>query len=108
MVLKISESAAEKAKEVLKAEGKEGWGLRVFIHGSGCCGPSYGMDIDEKAAEGDDTVEHNGLKVFMDKEASISLSGKEIDYVKTPQGEGFVVNSGDAAPSCGSGCSSCG
>jgi len=108
MVLKISESAAEKAKEILKAEGKEGWGLRVFIHGSGCCGPSYGMDIDEKATEGDETVEHNGLKVFMDKEASVSLSGKEIDYVKTPQGEGFVVNSGEAAPSCGSGCSSCG
>jgi len=107
-VLKISESAAEKAKEVLKAEGKEGWGLRVFIHGSGCCGPSYGMDIDEKADEGDETVEKDGLKVFMDKEASESLSGKEIDYVKTPQGEGFVINGGEEAPSCGSGCSSCG
>jgi iron-sulfur cluster assembly accessory protein len=114
-VVKISDTAAEKAKEILKAEGKEGWGLRVFVHGAGCCGPSYGMDIDENASEGDETVEKNGLKVFVAKDAFESLSGKEIDYVKTPQGEGFVINGGDA-PSCGSGsqsgcgsgCSSCG
>jgi len=107
-VLKISEVAAEKAKEILKAEGKEGWGLRIFIHGSGCCGPSYGMDIDEKAADGDQTVEANGLKVFCDNDAFSSLSDKEMDFIRTEQGEGFVINSlGGAAPSCGSGCSGC-
>jgi iron-sulfur cluster assembly accessory protein len=109
-MLKISDVAAEKAKEILKAEGKEGWGLRVFIHGSSCCGPSYGMDLDEKASEGDETIEQNGLKVFVDKEASESLSSKEIDYIKTEQGEGFVINGGEqpSGSSCGSGCSSCG
>ncbi len=107
-VLKISEVAAEKAKEILKAEGKEGWGLRIFIHGSGCCGPSYGMDIDEKAADGDQTVETNGLKVFCDNEAFASLNDKEMDFIRTEQGEGFVINNlGGAAPSCGSGCSGC-
>jgi iron-sulfur cluster insertion protein len=106
-VLTISDTAAEKAKEILKAEGKEGWGLRVFIHGSGCCGPSYGMDIDEKASDNDETVEKNGLKVFVDKDASASLSDKQIDYVSTPRGEGFIVSGGEA-PSCGSGSSSCG
>ncbi len=108
IVLKISEVAAEKAKEILKAEGKEGWGLRIFIHGSGCCGPSYGMDIDENAADGDQTVETNGLKVFCDNEAFASLSDKEMDFIRTEQGEGFVINNlGGAAPSCGSGCSGC-
>lgn len=108
-VLKVSDAAALKAVELLKAEGKEGWGLRVFIHGSGCCGPSYGLDLDEKAAAGDETVEKNGLKVFMDKETSESLGNKEIDYMKTEQGEGFVINSNDPQPpSCSSGCSSCG
>jgi len=115
-MLKISDSAAEKAKEILKAEGKEGWGLRIFVQGSSCCGPSYGMDIDEKAAEGDETVEKNGLKVFVNKETSASLAEKEIDYVSNDRGEGFVINGGEApscgsgggaASSCGSGCSSC-
>ena len=116
-MLKISDSAAEKAKEILKSEGKEGWGLRIFLQGSSCCGPSYGMDIDEKAAADDDTVEKNGLKVFVNKEASASLAEKEIDYVTNDRGEGFVINGGEApscgsgggeASSCGSGCSSCG
>lgn len=105
-MLKISDSAAGKAKEILKVEGKEGWGLRVFVHGSGCCGPSYGMDINEQASEGDEIVEKDGLKVFVDKQAAESLSDKEIDYIKTPQGEGFVISGGEA-PSCSSGCSSC-
>lgn len=105
-MLKVSDSAAEKAKEILKSSGKEGWGLRVFVQGSGCCGPSYGMDINENASEGDETVEKNGLKVFIDKEAFATLNNKEIDYIKTEQGEGFIIN-GTEPPSCSSGCSSC-
>lgn len=105
-MLKVSDSAAEKAKEILKSSGKEGWGLRVFVQGSGCCGPSYGMDINENASEGDETVEKNGLKVFVDKEAFTTLNNKEIDYIKTEQGEGFIINSNEP-PSCSSGCSSC-
>lgn len=107
-MLKVSDIAAEKAKEILKAEGKEGWGLRIFIHGSGCCGPSYGMDINETPSEGDETIEQNGLKVFVDKEAFTSLSNKEVDFIKNEQGEGFVINSNEPPASCSSGCSSCG
>ncbi len=106
MVVKISDTAADKAKEILKVEGKEGWGLRIFVQGSGCCGPSFGLDINETASDGDQTIEKNGLKVFVDKDAVASLDNKEIDYIRTPQGEGFVINGLDA-PSCGSGCSSC-
>ncbi|MBI5102556.1 MAG: iron-sulfur cluster assembly accessory protein [Nitrospirae bacterium] len=109
-MLKISDKAAEKALEILKSEGKEGWGLRVFTQGGGgCCGPSFGLDIDEKASEGDQTVEKNGLKVFVGADAAEGLADKEIDYIVTDRGEGFVINGGaDAASSCGSGCSSCG
>lgn len=107
MVLNISENAAEKAKEILKAEGKESWGLRIFVQGGGCCGPSYGMDIDEKAGAGDQTIEKNGLKVYVNDETFASLTDKEIDFIKTEQGEGFVINNlGEAAPSCGTGCGS--
>ena len=110
-MLAISDVAATKAKEILKVEGKDGWGLRIFLQGSGCCGPSYGLDINENPSAGDHTIEKNGLKVFVDKEAVASLDNKEIDYIQTPQGEGFVINGLDApscsSSGCGSGCSSC-
>jgi Fe-S cluster assembly iron-binding protein IscA len=68
------------------------------------------MDLDEKASAGDETIEKDGLKVFVDKEATESLSSKEIDYIKNEQGEGFVINGGEqsSGSSCSSGCSSCG
>ena len=40
-MLTVTNIAVEKAKEVLEAEGKAGWGLRIFIAGGSCCGPAY-------------------------------------------------------------------
>jgi iron-sulfur cluster assembly accessory protein len=106
-VVTISDLAAEKGKEILKAEGKAGWGLRIYTAGGGCCGPSYGMDIDESPAEGDEVLETNGLKVFMDPNTVKSLSGMQIDFVDDGERQGFVLTGGKSA-SCDSGCSSCG
>jgi iron-sulfur cluster assembly accessory protein len=106
-VVKISDAAAEKAKEILVAEGKDSWGLRIYMAEGGCCGPSYGMDIDERPAEGDDIVEKNGLRVFVDQNASRNLKGMEIDFVDDGERQGFVIT-GQPSSSCGSGCASCG
>ena len=103
----ISELAAEKGKEILKAEGKAGWGLRIYTAGGGCCGPSYGMDIDERPVEGDEVLEANGLKVFMDQNTVKNLSGMQIDFVDDGERQGFVLTGGKPS-SCDSGCSSCG
>lgn len=103
----VSDTAAEKIKEVLIAEGKAGWGLRIFKIDGGCCGPSYGMDIDEKASEADEVIEKNGLRVFMDRETFRNLGEMTLDFIDDGQRQGFVL-SGGKAPSCGSGCSSCG
>ena len=105
-MVKISDVAAEKAKEILRVEGKDSWGLRIFVEQGGCCGPSYGMDIDEKAMEHDEIVEKNGLKVFMDKATARNLDGMEIDFVDDGERSGFVITG--KGSSCGSGCSSCG
>ncbi len=103
----ITETAAKKAKEILVAEGKANWGLRIYTAGGGCCGPSYGMDLDENAKSGDEVVEKDGLKVFIDQETMKNLGGMQIDFVEEGERQGFVLTGGKA-PSCGSGCSSCG
>jgi len=106
-MLKISDAAAEKAKEILVAEGKDSWGLRIYTAEGGCCGPSYGMDLDERSSDGDEVVEKNGLRVFMDQNTSKNLDSMEIDFIDDGERQGFVITCGPA-PSCGSGCSSCG
>ncbi len=105
-MLSITDAAAEKAKQILSSEGKADWGLRVYTVEGGCCGPSYGMDLDEKPAEGDEVVEKNGLKVFMDKNTSTKLDGMGIDFIDDGGRQGFIITGGKP-PSCGPGCTSC-
>jgi len=105
-VITISDAAAEKAKQILTAEGKADWGLRVYTAGGGCSGPSYGMDIDEKPGDNDDVMEKNGLKVFVDKDISKKLEGMDIDFMDDGERQGFIITGG-SAPSCGPSCTGC-
>jgi iron-sulfur cluster assembly accessory protein len=104
-MVEISDAAVEKAKEVLKAEGKEGWGLKLFCQGSSCCGPSFGMDIQENPADGEQSMEKGGLKIYADDFTVKSMKGLMVDFVDDGQHQGFVVkNMGEAGPcSCSSG-----
>ncbi|MCL4491039.1 MAG: iron-sulfur cluster assembly accessory protein [Nitrospirae bacterium] len=106
----ITDKAAEKAKSILAAEGKDGWGLRIYNAGGGCCGPSYGLDLDEQPATDDEVIEKDGLRVFVDKTTFANLTGMQLDYLDNGEQEGFTLSGGaaPASPSCGSGCSSCG
>ncbi len=105
----ISDVAVEKTRKILSMEGKSQWGLRVYLAGSSCCGPSFGMDINEHPAEGDEIIEKDGLKVFIDKAASEKLDGMEIHFVDEGEQQGFTITSKNQSPSCGPGCgSSCG
>lgn len=107
-MLSITELAAEKAKEILEHEGKAEWGLRIFIAGGGCCGPAYGMDVDEHPKENDDVVEKNGLKVFADAETSRKLEGMLMDFYDDGQNQGFVIKQQSGqAPSCNCGSDDC-
>ena len=103
----ISDVASEKGKQLLKAEGKSAWGLRVYLAGSSCCGPSFGMDLSEHPSDGDEIIEKNGLRVFLDKAAFAKLKGMEIHYIDDGVERGFVIT-GKQPSSCDSGCSTCG
>lgn len=104
----VSDTAAEKTKEILTAEKKSGWGLRFYTAGSSCCGPSYGIDIVENAVDGDEVIEKNGAKFFIEQATSEKMNGMEIHFIDEGERQGFVLTGGEA-PSCGPSCgSSCG
>jgi len=102
----ITDTAAEKAKAILIGEGKSTWGLRIFVAGESCCGPSYGLDMQEDHSPDDEIIEKNGLKVFIDKHTMETLTGRELDYYVGEEGEGFIFTGGVSA--CGTGSSACG
>jgi len=105
-MITISEIAADKIKEILKAEGLPNHGLRVTSGGGGCCGPSYEIMVDDKAGDGDTVVEKCGAKLFVDASTAKVLDGAELGFISDERGEGFVLGFPNGAPvggSCGCG-----
>lgn len=101
----VTDAAAKKAAELLTAHDKGNAAIRVFVKSGGCSGYSYGMAIDDRTLEGDQTFEDRGVKVVVDKMSWPLLKGSEVDYVENMMGGGFSVNNPNATSSCGCGSS---
>jgi len=77
-MITISEVAADKIKDILKAEGVPNHALRVSAAAGGCCGPSYEIMIDDKSGDGDTVVEKSGARLFVDSSTAQVLEGAEL------------------------------
>lgn len=102
-MITISDVAAGKIKEIMKAEGIPQAGLRIFSRGGGCgcSGPQYEIAIDDKAGDGDTVVENQGAKLFVDAGMAQMLVGAELGFISDERGEGFVISFPNGAPQTG-------
>jgi iron-sulfur cluster insertion protein len=92
--LTVTPAAAQAVNVILTERQLEGYALRVFAQGSGCCGVQFGMALDNQFHANDSTFESAGLKMVVDSVSLQYLSGARIDFVNDPdRGAGFVVDS---------------
>lgn len=101
-VLRLSEIAANKVRDLVQQENDPLLGLRVFVAGGGCSGLQYGMTLDE-AQEGDTIIVQGDVRIFLDEMSLGYLTGSEVEYVDSLMGAGFVVNNPNAVSTCGCG-----
>lgn len=117
--ISLSTAAADAVKSILAERNLEGYALRVYVAGGGCCGVNFGMALDNNIRDVDTAFEAHGVKVVVDETSIDYLRGASIDFVNDPvRGSGFAVDSPAAkghsheggACACGSGGgeSSCG
>ncbi|MEO8272713.1 MAG: iron-sulfur cluster insertion protein ErpA [Chloroflexota bacterium] len=104
-VLRLSDAAATKLRELTKEETNPNIGLRVYVYSGGCSGFRYGMMLEDQPTPEDNILEVNGTKVYVDGNSIPLLKGSEIDYVDTLMGAGFTVNNPNAVTACGCGSS---
>ncbi|HMW00849.1 MAG TPA: iron-sulfur cluster assembly accessory protein [Acidobacteriota bacterium] len=106
MQLTLTPKAISEVKKFIADEGlgKEG-GLRVRVMPGGCSGFQYALDVEEAPRDGDNIMDSNGLRVFIDPFSEQYLEGVEIDYVTSVMGSGFTFRNPNAAGSCGCGSS---
>lgn len=111
-VVSLTPAAAEAVKNILTERNLEGYALRVYVAGGGCCRVNFGMALDNNIRDMDLTFDSNGVKVVVDEVSIDYLRGASIDFVNDPvRGSGFAVDSpsakshshGEGACACGSG-----
>lgn len=114
-VFTITDSAAQAVRDILAEKKLEGYALRIYVAGGGCCGVNFGMALDNNASAADHSYEMNGINVVVDNVSMDYLNGATVDFVNDPQrGAGFLVDSPNAKAShshgedgcaCGGSCS---
>lgn len=104
-MINVTQNAARQLRNLLDSQKQNaGKGLRVQISKGGCSGLHYEMSLDEKKA-GDEIVERDGVKFFIDNESAGYLRGATLDFRDGLTGTGFQIVNPNASRTCGCGTS---
>jgi len=99
--LVLTPSAVTRIKELFKDNDYAG--LKIGVRQRGCNGLSYTLDYASKKDKFDVEVVQDGVRVFVDMKAQLSLLGTEMDYVVNELSSEFVFNNPNVKGTCGCG-----
>lgn len=102
----VTSAAAQGLASLLREKGEAvgEQGLRLAVERGGCAGLQYSMTLGEPH-DGDEVIDQEGVKVFVDQESGSYLEGCTLDYSDDLTGAGFRIVNPRAARSCGCGTS---
>jgi len=105
-VITLTDNAASKVKELLKAEDAADLALRVAVRPGGCSGFSYEMFFDGDVATDDQQAAFGeGVRVVVDQQSAQLLEGATLDYKDGLDQSGFAITNPNATRTCGCGSS---
>ena len=102
-IIKISDKAVNRIKEIMSKAENTAIGVRVGVKSGGCAGLSYIMEYAKDKKPNEEIIEDKGVKVFIDPKAIIYLLGTEMDYKKEKFSSQFVFNNPNETERCGCG-----
>ena len=102
-VMRLSDAAATRIKELMVKSGRPVAGLRVGVKNGGCAGMEYTMEYVESIGPKDEVVEDKGVKLVVDPKAVMFLLGTEMDWKVGKLSSQFVFNNPNQTSSCGCG-----
>jgi iron-sulfur cluster assembly accessory protein len=103
-VITLTDTAADKVKELLKAEGADDLALRVAVRPGGCSGFSYEMFFDgDVAADDEQATFGEAVRVVVDSQSAQLLEGATLDYKDGLDASGFAITNPNASRTCGCG-----
>ena len=102
-VVRLTDAAAVRVREIMDAAEKPVAGLRVGVKNGGCAGMSYTMEWAEAVGPHDEVIEDKGVKVLIDPKAVMFLLGTEMDFKTDKLSSGFTFNNPNQTAACGCG-----
>ena len=102
-VIKLSQNAAERIKEIMSKAENSTIGVRVGVKSGGCAGMSYIMEYAKEINPNDEVIEDKGVKVLIDPKAIMYLLGTEMDYKKEKFTSQFIFKNPNETERCGCG-----
>ncbi len=93
-MMTVTDSAKQKIRGLLEAEGRQGSAVRVAIAGRGPGGFQYDLRFvggEERDAE-DVVVDAGGFRVFIDAKSAPNLDGATLDFVDGVTQSGFKID----------------
>ena len=102
-VIKLSENAANRIKEIMSKADNTTIGVRVGVKSGGCAGMSYIMEYAKEAKKNEEVIVDKGVKVFIDSNAVMYLLGTEMDYKTDKFSSQFVFKNPNETERCGCG-----
>lgn len=102
-MINMTESAVNAVRMAIDGAKDPVVGLRIMVESGGCAGLKYKMGLVASNEDTDVTIEHNGVKVFIDPPSVPYLDGTTVDFVIGMEGSGFVFDNPQAKNSCSCG-----
>lgn len=103
-MLTVTDRAAAAIKSVREDDSQ---GLRVQVASGGCSGLKYSLGLETEAMSGDEIVEVDGVKVYVDPSSVMWLAGATMDFVNAGSEAGFIFENPNAGGKCSCSGGSC-
>lgn len=103
-LVKLTEAAGRKMRQLMERDGISTGALRVKIVGGGCAGLEYKMDFEKNPPTPKDIlIQSAGVPVLVDVKSALYVSGSEIDFQDKLIGGGFKIHNPNATATCSCG-----
>ncbi len=101
-VLTMTDAALERVRALL-ANAAPGSGLRLGIKKGGCACMEYVMALADEPRTGDEVIDADGARVFVEPAALMFLLGARMDYKSDTFTSGFTFQNPNEISACGCG-----
>jgi iron-sulfur cluster assembly accessory protein len=102
-IIALTDAAASKVAEFLKAEDNPDFFLRVAVQPGGCSGLRYALYFDDRKLDGDEEQLFGDIAVRIDRMSAPYLRGAILDWLETLEQSGFQINNPNASGTCACG-----